>query len=223
MRIAVCDDEDVYIDAIVEAIDIWRKRRQVSSVAIQTFCSSEDLLGMIESKDWFDIIFLDIQIPDEINGLEAARRIRSFDKFAKIVFVTNYAEHVYDGYYVNALRYLCKPVFPEQVFECMDVAYTQWKLNQDTDIMLRSKNSNKKLSYTDILYLESRGHNLMFYLTDTKEPIAIRMTLERVFDVLPSELFVRCHRSFIVNISYVRRITRVSLTMSDDRVLAIGK
>ncbi len=88
MRIAICDDEAVYRMAISEAVEHWRKVHNIDTILVQQYHSSEDLLEDIENNQRFDVLFLDIQIPNEMCGIELAKRIREYDECVQIVFFT---------------------------------------------------------------------------------------------------------------------------------------
>lgn len=223
MRIAVCDDELIYQKAITDAIDHWSKRRAFSAVIVCCFQSTEELLSAMERQPRFDIVFLDIQIPSEMSGLDMARRIRLFDECTQIVFVTNFSEYACEGYQVGALRYLCKPVHADGIEECLDIAYRQWRLMQGSNIVLNSRIGKYVLTHKDIFYIEACGHDLLIHRSLDQKPLTFRMTLNNLYDQLPHDLFVKCHRSFLVNILYIRRITREVITMADGQEISVGK
>lgn len=223
MRIAICDDELIYRVAICEAIEHWQKQHGVEAVLVRHYHSSEELLNDIESKQRYDMLFLDIQIPNEMDGIKLAKRIREMDECVQIVFFTNFAEYAYDGYYVNALRYLHKPVHPDQISECLDIAFRQWKYAHGENIVLEYNGGSLVLKYNSILYIEANGHMILIHCTDEKEPIRIRQRLSQLLTILPETIFVMCNRSYIVNIMYVRKITYDRVVIADGEDIAIGK
>ncbi|MGJ4851547.1 LytR/AlgR family response regulator transcription factor [Bacillota bacterium Meth-B3] len=222
MRIAVCDDERVYREAIAEAVEKWCERRQDVVVASSGFASSEDLLVTLGKGERFDLIFLDIQIPGEMSGLELAEAIRAFDDATTLVFVTNYAEYACAGYQVNALRYLCKPVRAEQILECMDIAYGQCLYDQKQVLTLNTPQGTYALKTGNILYIESRDHFLEIHETVRKETLLVRMSQNQFHKDLPDGLLVRCHRSFVVNILYVRKLLRAQVILANGTQVPIG-
>ena len=123
MRIVVCEDEPFYQTAIAEAIERWQSASGHTDVELSVFSSSEDVLEAIEHEAEIDLLFVDIQIPGEMSGIDLARRIREACLDMTIVFCTNYNEYVFDGYTVNALRYLKKPVSQEDINYCCSYVY----------------------------------------------------------------------------------------------------
>ena len=110
MRVIICEDERCFQEALCNAIEEWKELTNHQDVSCICFDSSEDLLASWEGGLSAELLFLDIQIPGELSGMALAKKIRQHDQTVSIVFVTNYADYVYEGYVVNALRYLKKPI-----------------------------------------------------------------------------------------------------------------
>ena len=109
MRITICDDEPFYTEAINASIGRWSMKHGVP-VHVRMCQSSEDLLSEIEKQIPDDVYFLDIQFLGEVTGLFLAQEIRKRNEQSIIVFTTNYEDYAIEGYKVNALRYLQKPI-----------------------------------------------------------------------------------------------------------------
>ena len=123
MRVIICEDERCFQEALCNAIEEWKELTNHQDVSCICFDSSEELLASWEGGLSAELLFLDIQIPGELSGMALAKKIRQHDQTVSIVFVTNYADYVYEGYVVSALRYLKKPVLREDIFDCMEIAY----------------------------------------------------------------------------------------------------
>lgn len=222
MRVGVCDDDVLCQGAIVDIIEAWKECQELPLVEVCRYHSSEELLQALAGRSRFDLVFLDIQIPDEMSGIEVARRIRERDERVGIVFVTNYSEYAREGYQVNALRYLQKPVRAEQIYECLDIVYKQWRLTRDESLILNDYRGKTVLLYKNILYIEARGHNLIIHRAVESEPFSVRMSLGKLCERLPEGLFAKCHRAFVVNILYTRRIARDKITLANGAELPVG-
>ena len=223
MRIAVCDDGAVYRAAISEAVKQWQRRNPSVTVSLCPYASSEDLLEALAGGSHYDLYFLDIEIPDEINGLQLAEHIRALDACTPIVFISNYDQYACAGYQVNALRYLRKPLKSERIFECLDIAFRQWRTRRADSLVLSCGKGQVVLRLEHILYVEARDHFLIFRLADSAQPLTLRMTLGGLRLRLPGGLLLQCHRSFLVNLLYIRKILPTSLTMADASELPVGK
>ena len=223
MRIAVCDDGAVYRAAISQAVEQWQGRNPAVAVSLWPYASSEDLLEALTGGSHFDLYFLDIEIPDEISGLQLAERIRALDAYTPIVFISNYEQYARAGYQANALRYLCKPLRSGQIFECLDIACRQWRTRRADSLVLPCGQGQVVLRPEHILYVEARDHFLAFHLADSAQPLPLRMTLGGLRQRLPGGLLLQCHRSFLVNLLYIRKILPTALTMADGSELPVGK
>lgn len=189
----------------------------------QCFCSSEEFLASWQEGLAAELLFLDIQIPGELNGMELAKRIRQRDQNASIVFVTNYADYVYEGYTVNALRYLKKPVQNEDIFTCMDIAYRRLSLLSQGKLSVTGRDQRLVLSFSEIIYIEIQSHYLQLTLHQSEEKPRVRARLCDLAAQLPPQFFIQCHRSFIVNLDHIRRFTRDSLTMSNHATIPVSQ
>lgn len=223
MRIAICDDEIIYRIAISQAIERWQKENSINGLLVKQYHSSEELLFDIEKGQSYDVLFLDIQIPNEMRGIDLAKKIRELDECTQIVFFTNFSEYACEGYHVNALRYLHKPVHPEQISECMNITYRQWRSTQGKCVILENKREKIVLRYRNVLYVESSGHSIIIHHIQEDNTVSIRYKLSQILKLLPESIFVMCNRSYIVNIIYVCKIAYDKVIMSDGKEITIGK
>ena len=222
MRVAICDSEEVYRRSLFDMISQWHKQRGIL-LRIATYNSSEDLLESIEKEQLYDLIFLGTNFPNELNGMSLARNIRSVDNCTQIVFISEDKKLASQGYFVNALRYLDKPFFQSQIDECLNVVFSQWQINMPDRIVLQSNNSIYVLHTKDILFIEARGNSIVVQRVSATEPYTIRKTLSSMQKILNTNCFVRCHRSFIVNLNYADYITFTNIALGGDHKIPIGK
>ena len=222
MHVGICDDEHYYQEAICSAINEWISLSGHQDISISLFSSSEDLIESWEAHLPMNLLFLDIQIPNELNGMEIARKIREHDQNISIVFVTNYDNYVYEGYTINALRYLKKPIQNNDIYTCMDIAYYRFSLLMKDGIVIETKNQCLALRYSEICYIEVRSHFVYIFLTNSTNVPQVRTRFGQFITQLPSELFIQCHRSYAVNLLHIRRFTKNSVTLSDRQVLPVS-
>jgi len=141
-----------------------------------------------------DLLFLDIQMP-EIKGTDFAKMIQDS---TQIIFTTAYSEYALDGYELNALDYLLKPITFERFLKAVNKlkAHTEQEASADS-IVVKSGYDLHKLKYDSILYIESDSEYVIYHTTDGK--IMSNQSLTALEKKLPAELFMRVHRSYIVN------------------------
>lgn len=190
---------------------------------IHSYTSSEDLLDAWEHGLQIDALFLDIQIPGEMNGLALAKEIHRINEYIPIVFITSYGEYAEEGYVVNALRYLRKPVSYQGIAECMNILWRRWALQHTECVVLDMPNFVLRLPVNSILYVEVIGHYCVIKTIENEQGYRLRQPLETIRKKLPSHLFVQCHRSYIVNLIYIRHIANDGITIADHSILPVGK
>lgn len=215
MHILICDDEKQYSEAIYASIQRWENNNPFSTVSVNVFTSSEDMLESLKNNS-YDLAFLDIKFPGELNGLLVAQELRNSNEQMIIVFISNYEEYAIDGYKVNAFRFFYKPISDSQIFECLDIAARQLRLTMGSFLMLETKQQLFRIPYKSILYIESQAHYLTIHLINyDKSTIVIRRKLSDLNESLPQEMFVQCHQSFIVNLLFIQRISHYQVYLTN--------
>lgn len=222
MHVVICDDESCFQDAVAIAIKKWMRASGHSDIRCTVFSSSEDLLERWSNGLSIDLLFLDIEIPGELSGMALAQKIRSTDHNLPIVFITNYSNYVYDGYVVNAMRFLKKPINDNEISTCMDISYRHFQILNKESFVISSKDQHFVLRHSEIIYIEARAHYLFFHLSNSDEIPSMRAKIGDIIGNLPSSLFAQCHRSYIVNLLHIRRFTKNNITMSNNQVLPVS-
>lgn len=157
-----------------------------------------------------DLLFLDIQMP-EIKGTDFAKMLPSS---TQIIFTTAYSEYALEGFELNALDYLLKPITFERFLQAVNKVRptTENKTNEGT-ITVKSGYDLHKLKYTDIMYVESDSEYVNYHTTEKK--IMSNQSLKALEKILPSSLFIRVHRSYIVNRAMVTGLKGRDLLLGD--------
>lgn len=222
MNVVICDDDMTCRQTVSRIVGHWATVSQLDAALMKyDFASTEDLLDAWENGMEMDMLFLDIQIPGEMSGLELAKIIRKSDANVSIAFITNYSEFACEGYSVNALRYLRKPIVESEIFECLDIAYRQWRDTQISSIFIDTQRKKIVVPCKQLLYIEAQGHYLYLHLTEG-EPKQVRSNIATLAEKLPPQMFVQCHRSYIVNLLYVRNLTKTTLTLTGNTHISMG-
>lgn len=223
MNVIICDDEQVYRTSIEEKVDVWAKEHQhESAVIVHSFASSEDLLEEWKRGLHFDMLFMDIQIPYETDGLKIAKTIFEQNENIPIAFITNYAEYACEGYLVNALRYILKPIRQQAIDDCMNIAWNRWVLTQSDSVRIEVGKQVVLLPLQQILLVESYAHRSLFTTTNGQQ-IDASGSIGQLASSLPKGLLGQCHKSYLVNVMYVRKLQTNELTLSNGTVVPIGR
>lgn len=224
MNIVLCDDEPVYLETLRNAVSAWAQSRSAEhAVNILTYRSSEELLEQCEAGLEIHLLFMDIQFWHEEDGMQAVRRIHLHDPNLPVVFITNYGEYVYEGYTVNALRYLRKPAAQADIDECLDIVWHRYSLSQHNAILFQTQAETLRLQPDTILSAEALGHMTRIRTTDESGEYSIRMRFGEIMKLLPAGMFAQCHRSYIVNLLYVRRFTHRDILLSNGDLIPISR
>jgi DNA-binding LytR/AlgR family response regulator len=201
MEIVVCEDRKDHRDALCFLIERFFKE-QNCPVIIKQYENSGFFLKDWETKKTVKIAFLDIYMPG-LNGIDTARKIRETDKDMVIVFTTTSAAHALDGYSVNALQYLIKPVKYPEVAEVLDKCVKIFADSFEYVEVIADRLTTKALQ-KNILYVEILKDTLLIHtLTET---IKSRFPLYKFEEQLNSSSFLRTSQSFIVNMRYIEEV-----------------
>ncbi len=222
MRIAYCEDEPAQAALVRAMILQWAESRKITAEVI-LYESAEEFLFKNEVFA-YDIVFLDIAMR-QMNGVELARAIRGKDRALPIAFLTADRTFAIEGYELHAVRYLLKPVAMEKLGSLLDELLETAEADaQDTDcITVGEKGAVRKISESSICYIEVLGHYTQLHLQDSSA-VRVKESLASVAAMLhQKELFVKCHRSFVVNLRYVEKISRAACALSDGTVLPVSR
>jgi two-component system response regulator LytT len=214
VRIAICDDEEIYR---IELKSCLNKLLIDTDYDINTFSDGRILLNRFEECP-FDIVFLDIEMP-EIDGITLARKLRSASDSVFIVFLTSHIEYALEGYEVNALRYLTKPADPNKVKEI--IRYVQDKQNNAHQIIIKSEGEDILIDINNIIYMESMDKNVR--IVTSKEEYITRYNLSDYEEQLKNFGFFRIHRGYLISLNKVKRIVKNDVVMDNEITLPISR
>ncbi len=207
-KIAICDDSKEDGELVAEIVRRWSK-----SMGEQTepdvFSSSESFLFSYAQKSDYDILLLDIEMP-ETDGVTLAKQIRRRNETIQIIFTTGYSDYISEGYEVAALHYLLKPVKEEKLSEVLSRAADKLKKNERF-ILIEQPDGMIRLPLREISYIDVRRNYVTFH---AKRDYAVKKTLSEI-ETLLDERFFRAGRSTLINLSFVSRVTRSDVYLTD--------
>lgn len=200
INIAVCEDEKETQLLIVDYIENILKNISIE-YEIKKYLSGEELLEN-NLKD-IDILFLDIKM-EKLNGMDTARKIRKMGSEMEIIFITSLIDYVQEGYEVRAYRYLLKPIEFEELKKHMLTCIKDIETNKDSYIIIKNKSNTYKIYLNEIKYIEVQKKEMLIHTINKN--FDIRYSLNKIEKELNLSRFIRCHKSFIVNLSHVENI-----------------
>lgn len=216
VHIGICDDNVDDINLLTAALYEYDKSLQIIKY-MDGLSLIEDCL---ESKDLFDILFLDIYMPS-LNGFEIAKKIRKIMKDVKIIFITSSKDHYHDAFDVFAFNYFIKPLDKNKLIIVMDEAIKGVVKERSQQICFSYKGKRYRIYTNDILYLESRDKIIYIHMYDNTV-FQCYSKLDEMINLLPKDLFIRCHQSYIINIYHVTEMSNHCFKIGEN-VINISK
>ncbi len=206
-RVAVCNDE-LYFKRRIKELLMRYFHRKHRSLRVDIFPSGEVFLENREKANQYAALFLDIT-RKENHGLETAYEIRKYNKNLPIVFVADTMDYVLEGYKVDAIRYIMKNQLESLFDECMDAVMEKiqhYSIKEQSFFVC----GDCLLDPDKIVYLESNLHKVSFYMCgdyDGKRDLAVYDKLDTIENELSDDSFLRIHKSYLVNMKYIKKIS----------------
>ena len=214
--VAIVDDRETDAQFVRDLLIDWSENRQLG-IQAQIFSSAESFLfRYAEDKDW-DILLLDIEM-GSMDGVTMAKRVRRDNEAVQIVFITGYSDYISEGYEVAALHYLMKPVSREKLLTVLDRAIEKCR-QQERCLILESAGELVRIPFYDIRYLDVRQN---YVTVHAKDDHTVKRTLGD-FEKDLDNRFCRVGRSMIVNLSFIQRVTKTEVRLSDGTVLPLPR
>lgn len=214
MRVAICDDERSICEALAQALAAYE-------IEADIYTESKHLLQYyIDKEPGYDALFLDMEMP-EMDGIGLANAIRTYDEWVPIVFVTSHSKYMQESFKCSPFRFLLKPVQAEDLAEAVQGLIKKAAVVRQAITVVDQKSAVRL--YTDeIIYVESMKHQLS--LVTTNETYIVRKSLTEMEGLLPSDQFARVHKSFVVNLRYIKCIKDNQIALRGcEALLPVGR
>lgn len=216
LEVVITEDDVVFREQIKEYIIHYQKEKNIA-IHITEYSDGAELLENYTNR--YEIILLDIDMPN-VNGMDAARKIRERDEDVVLVFITNLSQFAVKGYEVEALDFVVKPITYENFSMKMDRARKRVKNIQKKEILLSAADGIKKIAVKDIYYIEGQNRNLYYH---TKEGVfCVKGTMYTAEKEMAEYHFVKCNHWYMVNLEYVQAIGKESIKVQGEE-LAISR
>jgi len=214
MRIAICEDEAVVAKELADQTQKILFELGIVT-EIDVFFSAHDFEN---ATGKYDLLLLDCRLGND-SGMEVARRLRARGSNVAIVFVTAYDDYVYEGYEVNAYRYLLKPIQPDVLRKTLSDFISYYEKERYLDIM--TNKHEVRLNLNEIMYIEStERHSIIRHISGFYETA---MPIAQLQGKINSFAFFRTHRRFIVNMKYIVEVEDGLIRLSNDERIEISR
>ena len=217
MRFAICDDEQQHINILTDYFATHKEYH----IETEAFESGEALLEAYHTLgDRFDALFIDMEMGG-MNGIETANAIREIDERVSIVFVTSHEEYAIDCFQCSPLRFLKKPLQPEKMDDALRAIEHRIESKRETISFVENK-EYVRLYCDEIIYCEGSRNTVVVYTAEGT--YQVRMTLMEAENTLSTNFFCRCHKGYLVNVGYIRKIVGQEIVLRQcETTLPIGR
>lgn len=198
IKCLIVDDESIAIKGIINYID------KLDFLEATATCSSALEAAEILQKTEIDLMFLDINMP-HLSGLEF---LEALDKPPLTIITTAYSEYAIEGYRLHVVDYLLKPIAFQRFFQAVSKAQTLFRsqlIIRVPDMYIRQGDAFIRIQWEEILYAEGMQNYVKLYFTD--RVLTIHQTMASLEEILPKDHFFRIHRSYLINISHINKIS----------------
>lgn len=221
IKIALCDNDAKALSVIAGATESLF-RDQGFHVRVERFQSAEALMAALEQEQ-FQMVMLDIDMPG-MDGIQAARQIRTKHEGVQIIFVSGCEDRVFDALMVQPLGFVRKSNFFEDLTSVIGL-YVENSLRGSDDgyIEFMTRGSTVSLEAKKIRYIEGSRNYQLLYLAGNEEPIEVKMTMDKLESVTEPYGFIRIHKGYLVNHRYIQRITYDHVILGDGVTLPVGR
>lgn len=219
IQLAFCDDDQSVLHEISVLLEQFRIEHGIE-MNCSAFHSPLELVAKIEKGMRFDILILDVIMPDG-NGIDIAKEIRRYDNNVKIIFFTSSSDFAVQSYSVDAYYYQLKPLEKESFLKLMDSVISECKEKQKHMLVIHNKKGVIQIDLEKLKYCEIRGRTLLFCMENGKI-LECGGSLEKVCGALVEyDNFLRPHRSYLVNMDHIQNIASRIITMDDSTEIFI--
>lgn len=217
-KIAICDDEDIFIQEL--KIHLNRYAAETD----RDFCyfvyhDGSEFLKRYNAE--YDLIFMDIRM-ERLNGLKTAEAIRQTDSSVGLIFLTSFREYVWKGYEYRAVNYMLKPVSYPVLQRELDRYFARYRNDKEPYLVFSNDSGRYKVLYKDICHAETCRRNVLLHFDGGRQ--VIYKNMKEVSGLLCQHpQFAQCHRSFIVNLSYIRSVEGLELLLTTGERIPVSQ
>lgn len=221
LKIAICENDVNHIYLLEKMILEWGDKVS-KKVIIDRYMSAEAFLFQLEDINAYHLLIVEAKM-NKISGIKLVERIRKHNKDMEVIFISDTIKYALYGYKVRAIDYLIKPIDKKELERPLEIL--KEKMNKigelSTKIVIEYGKKNIKIDYNNIIYC------IMFSpyidICTVNDKFTIRKKISDMEKILPSNLFIRCHKSYLVNVKYIRQVTKKNIIMENKQVIPISR
>lgn len=227
LRVGICDDEMALLGELHQFVQACYARNQIFA-RVDTFLNGQQLLYEIEDGGRFDLVLLDIEMP-QMGGMELARQVKKMLPDVLVIFVTSHMEYVLDAYELSVFRYIPKRDFENRLRHALLDAAAMVQIQLRESYVIQNKNRLERIPLRNLLYITHEGKNAVLVTNIADKDGSgcaryhVRKTLQQVCDELDEREFLFIDRGCIVNLSCIMSIQEDCCILKDGTQLAVSQ
>ncbi|WP_428661161.1 LytR/AlgR family response regulator transcription factor [Runella sp.] len=223
LRCIAVDDEPLALELLEDNI------RQVPFLELAAGCQNAFEAMDILHEQNADLVFLDIQMPG-ITGVQFLKSLQGQSTSPMVIFITAYEQYALEGFELDVVDYLLKPVSFDRFLKAANKAFELFKLRQQTPspellsthFFVNANYALVKIRYDEITYIEGLKDYVKIYLTSARHPVITRMTLKGIEQKLPTHEFMRVHKSYIVSLDKIQSVRNLKIHIGE-AIIPVGE
>ena len=217
------DKLDKAIGTIEEELHRSSKNLNVE-IETHLYTDGNDMLGLMKNnKDYFDVVFLDIDMP-KISGLDVAAKMRSINQEILLVFISAHEQYVFDSIDYSPIKYIRKLKMHDEIELALKKANKCINSRNTKTIIIKTDDGEIRLRHDDIMYFEMYRRRITVYINNGKAiELKERKTIKSLYEELDDEDFVQIHSGGIVNVKYIYEYSGYSITLDNETKLVISR
>ena len=221
IKIALCDDDARALPVIAGAAESAFSAQGIQT-EIYRFSSGEALLEAME-RTHFHLLLLDIEMPG-MDGIAVGKKLRAKEDETKIVYVSNAETRVFESFQVQPLGFVRKSNFLNDIAAVVELYVKTSTQEQAGDYLeLNTRSGLLTLKSKQVRYIEGSRNYQLLYVDGKKEPVEVKMTMERLEQMTAPYGFIRVHKGYLVNYIYIQRVSSAEVTLVDGTEIPIGR
>lgn len=225
-RIAICENDMKDLESLRIGTEQWLEKNVGITASIQTFRDPQELLDCLLKKEKkFDLFLFDIVMPG-LDGIQMGKLIRKIDMDVFIIYVTSSHEHALEAYGIQAIRYLVKPLKVKELYSALDLSYTLFCARPRHTLLIRGQDLVTSIIMEEIMYIENNLRSVTYTMDNGQKVVGVRRSgsfENAVGPVAEDSRFIQPHKSFFVNIKYIRALQEDVILMDDGSKIPIAR
>ena len=221
LHIAICDDEQIWLENTVEILKVYLEKHPQYDAKIRCFSSGMELLDYTEANGGFDLYILDI-VMSGMNGIETGLALREEADKGMIIYLTTAKEYALDSFDTNPYHYLVKPVDKEKMDMILDKVFYILAEKKNKSISVKTKEGVKRICLDDIIYIELVNRNICYHLKEAETIVGTQQRksfMEMMTPVLTDNRFCKCGASCVLNLHQVKLVNKTEVYFSNGQNL----